>query len=338
MNLFNWEEFCDQTFLLERARQSLAWVEWHLLQNTFPRDDYKELTELIAVYLGGHVPGGFKPKRKGAMHDARFMADAIYLLSMELFSDVYKMDQVLASNVHKMAVFVAVWHGPNFLKCGLASSAPANDLQYFYDMLELSEVRDPLLSRIGDKVADSIQRHTSYLKAPQVIFSLFDEHATATGRQKLASALSALPRPDNSPSFFKPGKLAEVPLVCTLKECVGSSLCEDEDGGYYQKKTLPDLVTVRSYLLFNLLKIEDLSWLDAPVALWPCFPTYVKARDFIHQLLTVNDGAERGIKLMQELIDKTNDEEELQYLAQCVTQHRKAIGHTKKDYEKLNTL
>ena len=102
--------------------------------------------------------------------------------------------------------------------------------------------------------------------------------------------------------------------------------------------SLPDLVTVRSYLLFNLLKIEDLSWLDAPVALWPCFPTYVKVRDFTLQLLTVNDGAERGIKLMQELIDKTKDEEELQYLAQCVTQHRKAIGHTKKDYEKLNTL
>ena len=94
---------------------------------------------MIAVYLGGQVPGGFKPKRKGAVHDARFMADAIYLLSMELFSTVYKMDSVLASQVHKMAVFVAVWHGPNFLKCGLASSAPANDLQYFYEMIDLQK-------------------------------------------------------------------------------------------------------------------------------------------------------------------------------------------------------
>ena len=55
-----------------------------------------------------------------------------------------------------------------------------------------------------------------------------------------------------------------------------------------------------------------------------------QARDFVKQLLTVNDGAERGIKLMQELIDRTQDEEELQYLAQCVTHHRKLIGHTKK--------
>ena len=34
IHLLDWEEFCDQTFLVERARQSLAWVEWYLLQNT----------------------------------------------------------------------------------------------------------------------------------------------------------------------------------------------------------------------------------------------------------------------------------------------------------------
>ena len=298
INLFDWEKYSEHSFLLDRARQSLAWAEWHLLQNTFPRDDYKELNELIVVHLGGQVPGGFRPKRKGAMHDARFMADSIYLLSMELFSTVYTMDPDLASKVHKMAVFVSVWHGPNFLRCGLACTAPANDLEYFYDMLNLSEVSDPVLSRIGEKVADSIQRHTSYLKAPQVIFALFDEHSPATDRQRLASALSDIPRPDSSPSYFKPGKLAEIPLVCSMKECVGSNLCVNDDGEFYQKKSLPDLVSVRSYLMFNLLKIDDLSWLVAPVALWPCFPSYVQASDFVQQLLTVNDGAERGREII----------------------------------------
>ena len=179
------------------------------------------------------------------------------------------------------------------------------------------------------------QRHTSYLKPPQVIFALFDERSSAIDRQLLASALSAIPRPDISPSYFKPGKLDDVPLVCSMKECVGSVLCLDEVGNLYSQKTLATFVSVKSYLLFNLLKIEDLSWLIAPVALWPCVPSYVQVRDFIKQLLTVNDGAERGIKLMQELIDRTQDEEDLQYLAQCVTHHRKLIGHTKKDYEKL---
>ena len=89
-------------------------------------------------------------------------------------------------------------------------------------------------------------------------------------------------------------------------------------------------------MLFNLLNIDDLSWLETLVDLWSISP--IKARDFVHQLVTVNDGAERGIKLMQELIDRTKNDEELQYLAQCVTQHRKFIGHSKKDYEKLNSI
>lgn len=41
---------------------------------------------------------------------------------------------------------------------------------------------------------------------------------------------------------------------------------------------------------------------------------------------------------MQELIDRTQDEVDLQFLAQCVSHHRKAIGHTKEDYEKLNSI
>ena len=47
-----------------------------------------------------------------------------------------------------------------------------------------------------------------------------------------------------------------------------------------------------------------------------------------------------GIKLMQELIDRTQDEGDLQFLAQCVSHHRKAIGigHTKEDYEKLTSI
>ena len=110
----------------------------------------------------------------------------------------------------------------------------------------------------------------------------------------IASALHAIPRPSVSPAHFKPGKLDAVPLLCSIKECVGSHGCVNEDGDLYPRKTLANFVSVKSYLMFNLLGIEDLTWLDAPVSLWPCFPSFVKARNFVRQLLVVNDGAERG--------------------------------------------
>ena len=354
MTLFDWEKYSGNSFLTDKAKQSLSWSLKHLEQKSFPRDDYKELNELIVVFLGGQVPGGFKPKMKGAMHEARFMADSIYLLSMELFSKEFIMDQRLSEQVHKMAVFISVWHGPNFLKCGLAVTAPSNDLELFYDMLQLTEFDDPDFSRIGAHVAESIQRHTCYLKAPQVIFGLFDDNSSPIDRRLLASALHAIPRPDDSPAFFKPGKLDAVSLLCSVRECVGSPLCEGEEGDLFPRKTLASFVSVKSYLLFNLLGIDDLSWLNAPVALWPCFPSFVKANSFVRDLLVVNDGAERGkscdilysisfllssgIKLMQELIDRTQDEQDLQFLAQCVSHHRKSIGHKKEDYEKLASI
>ena len=294
LKLFDWEKYSEQKFLTCRAKQSLEWAEDNLQNNTFPRDDYKELNELIVVYLGGEVHGGFVPKCKGAMHDARFMADSIYLLSMELFFNEYIMKSSMADKVQKMAVFVAIWHAPNFLKCSLAAAAPSNDLQYFYDMQDLFDVEDPDMSRIGAYVSDSIQRHTSYLKAPQVIFALFNEKLEPTERQTLAAALAAIPRPDSSPDHFRPGKLADIPLVCSMKECVGSSLCIDDSDLPFPKKTLASFVGVKSYLLFNLLHIEDLSWLEAPVALWDCFPSYSVSKNFVKDLVVVNDGAERG--------------------------------------------
>ena len=61
-------------------------------------------------------------------------------------------------------------------------------------------------------------------------------------------------------------------------------------------------------------------------------------REYVRDLLFVNVGAERGIKLIQELIDRTQDEDDLQALTQCVSYHRKMIGHNKRDYEKLNKI
>ena len=146
--MFDREKYANNTFFLEKAVESLQWAENHLEKKTFPRDDYRELNELIVVYLGGQVPGGFRPKRKGAMHEARFMADAIFTLSVELFSNVHKVDIKLSEQIHKMAIFIALWHWPNFLRCALAPTAASNDLKYFYDMKTLVNMDDPDFSRI----------------------------------------------------------------------------------------------------------------------------------------------------------------------------------------------
>ena len=66
MCLFDWEEFSGMQFIVDKAKDSLSWAQWHLVNGTFPRDDYRELNELIVVYLGRAVPGvGSDPRERG---------------------------------------------------------------------------------------------------------------------------------------------------------------------------------------------------------------------------------------------------------------------------------
>ena len=101
---------------------------------------------------------------------------------------------------------------------------------------------------------------------------------------------------------------------------------------------MTDFVTAGSYILFNILNTQDFSWLFH-VAIWPCFPSYIKTRNYVKNTVSITTYKKFiylnvGIKLMQELFDRPEDEEELQYLVKCVSHHRKIVAHTKKDCEK----
>jgi hypothetical protein len=48
------------------------------------RDDYKELLDLIIIFLGEVPPGGIKFKKPGAYHHARWMTER-HLLSQNVF-------------------------------------------------------------------------------------------------------------------------------------------------------------------------------------------------------------------------------------------------------------
>lgn len=64
-------------------------------KKTFPREDYHELLEWTVIYLGGAPEDSreFHFRKPGAVHHARFMAQSIYLLKIELLSDSLNMSQ-----------------------------------------------------------------------------------------------------------------------------------------------------------------------------------------------------------------------------------------------------
>ena len=82
--------------MLEREAKSNLKMCTDLLDNgTFPREDYRELVQLVLVWLGGvsQVPN-FQFQWPGAFHLARFMAKSLYILKMDIMK---KTDLLLVS-------------------------------------------------------------------------------------------------------------------------------------------------------------------------------------------------------------------------------------------------
>jgi hypothetical protein len=160
---------------------------------------------------------------------------------------------------------------------------------------------------IAEAVIKSIERHLHYLTEQLVVLALFDRNLPSEERNLLGRKLYLTPRPCS----FPPGK----PLFPKLSHSLENI------------PRLHELVGSKSWLLFYLLKLDDKQeWLNIPCELWHNFAHYNIANDFVQSLICVNDCAERGIKLIQELKDVTTDPEEREYLAQTVEDHRQRFN------------
>jgi hypothetical protein len=62
---------------------------------------------------------------------------------------------------------------------------------------------------------------------------------------------------------------------------------------------------------------------NVPPAYWNNFDDYNTAKGFVSSLVIVNDPAERGIKLKTGFKDNCKDQQNREYLAQVVEEHRR---------------
>ena len=77
-------DWCGNSgFIQEQVRSSRRQAEEHLATDEFPRGDFGELSELLVVCLAGDLPN-YRFRWPSACHRARFMAQSIHYLKMEL--------------------------------------------------------------------------------------------------------------------------------------------------------------------------------------------------------------------------------------------------------------
>ena len=92
------------------------------------------------------------------------MESSLYLLKMQLLSNIWDMTRREKTIVKKMAQIIVLLYGPYFLRSRLSTPAPRLDLDFVYSLIAY-RASEPDAARKG---LESCMRHLWYLSPPLV--------------------------------------------------------------------------------------------------------------------------------------------------------------------------
>ena len=143
---------------------------WLYLNNNWPRGDYKELVELLIIYLGGKIYN-FKFRITGADHHAIWMSKIIYCLKISLLINQYKLDDESKAKLLECAKFQSIIYCKYWFMTPFAAAAPLLDLEFYGKLLKWRTV-SPTQAFYLMKLA---RKHHWYITPKLVTLSLFDQ-------------------------------------------------------------------------------------------------------------------------------------------------------------------
>ena len=273
-----------------------------LLQSKQPRDDYREVIELVLLILGSPVEN-FTFKKPGAYHKARWMAPLIYGCKMFLFrkqlKTQLKKDKKFLENLERFTIFATLFYVEHWFAAPLAAEAPYMDLKLYKEMLQFQKYD----SAIATAVVQKFMLHTWYLNQEYTAFSLFSKNISDKEKSSIAKKLSKV----TPPKKYESGYPMPVQLPQNKK-------------GLDRK--LSDSVMDGSLFLFDKLGFAK-DWLYMPVTTWETNENFCKMRTWVLNLRVTNDCAERGVKLISDYAKcLTKDSVDRQNLLQVVSSNR----------------
>ena len=305
----NWEKIDKNNFEILNLK---PWMKHYrakvvpflksLLQSKQPRDDYREVIELVLLILGSPVEN-FTFKKPGAYHKARWMAPLIYGCKMFLFrkqlKTQLKKDKKFLENLERFSIFATLFYVEHWFAAPLAAEAPYMDLKLYKEMLQFQKYD----SAIATAVVQKFMLHTWYLNQEYTAFSLFSKNISDKEKSSIAKKLSKV----TPPKKYESGYPMPVQLPQNKK-------------GLDRK--LSDSVMDGSLFLFDKLGFAK-DWLYMPVTTWETNENFCKMRTWVLNLRVTNDCAERGVKLISDYAKcLTKDSVDRQNLLQVVSSNR----------------
>ncbi|XP_065646356.1 uncharacterized protein LOC136076810 [Hydra vulgaris] len=315
LKIFDWNKLEIGSKLHILALAAKDYAKYSLENKIFSRNDYNHLVKYLAFYLGVESDKlkELKIHQPGACHEARFMADALYILSLEMTSTVISfLPDENKKEVETCAFIVAVCYAPWYLKSRCAEHAVLNDFNAFKAAYV---IKDEFNADIGNALIKSFHKHSWYLSPAIVVFSLVDSHLEMSVKYQNLNSLISFPVPEQKNiNMEKPNPVLILP-----------------------NSKLSELVTADSWLIFLRLGITNQvkDWVSS-------HPNFSKTESygvfevFVKGLSVTNDCAERNIGLLNDFFKYSQKEEQRQNILLIAREERKKVTKNVTQKELIN--
>ena len=215
------------------------------------------------------------------------------------------MDRDTEKILQRTANFCALFYGPWFLQSAVSQSAPRMDIEIIAQM-KMFRKFDGVAS---EAVLKAMQLQAWYLNAFMIAMTLADDDADIDDRSAIARKLLQ----------------TEIPTEFTVGKPTFPVICEE--------LKLVDLVGEDTWFLFHVQGMEQEDrhkWLEKEVMSWNDDPDYRAFQTYIKNIDVVNDRAERGVKLIQDFVKSSRNENDLQDLLLVVDIEQSKMSHLNK--------
>lgn len=266
-----------------------------------PRDDYREFLQLVLIFLGRKEPHDVTFRAPGPMHQARWIAKAIYSLKIWMFRSQFQLTARECRGLSDLNIFITKIYIKFWFLAPVAPKAAWNDLQLLQQLHSFPH-RD-----ISEATSRKLAGQLWYLSEDLILFALFDQDVDINTKRAIVKA--SMEKEGTTKSL----KRAEVQL---------SSV---------KQKMLVDFVSKSSRTVFATLGVPD-GFLLVDPELWGTRDDYKAAAAIVNTLSVTNDHAERGVALIQDAVRSGcfKNEIQLQYALQVIEKNRAEFPDAKK--------
>ena len=150
-----------------------------------PRDDYRELLDLTIIFLGGTPSKGISFRAPAGLHQARWMAKAIYALKIWMFRSQFKLTKRQEKALADICQFTVIIYVKAWFQASSAPSAPRIDLQLLKDIYSYRKISES----ISKNALNKIIRHLWYLSEELVALAFFDDEVSNDTKHHMVTAL-----------------------------------------------------------------------------------------------------------------------------------------------------